>query len=151
METFPADFGPLEYNKDNKTRFLRTGSVLLKEGAKELVEKGIVDTSKISVNRAGIAVSGEVYGYLYAPGLHHGVLVTITGGSFSNNRLDRLVCYIQFRTVNNSLANKGEKQSLPALSRIIGNNVYVDSFNAYSIIRKVEHMMANFPATSNVA
>lgn len=150
MKEFPTDFGPLEYSEDNKTRFLRTGSVLLKEVAKELVAKGIVATSKISVNRAGIAVSGEVYGYLYAPGLHHGVLVTITGGSFSNNRLDRLVCYIQYRTVN-SFVHKGEKLSLPPLSHIVGNNVYMDHINTNSIIRKVEQMMAHFPVTSNVA
>ncbi len=49
MKEFPTDFGPLEYSEDNKTRFLRTGSVLLKEVAKELVAKGIVATSKISV------------------------------------------------------------------------------------------------------
>jgi hypothetical protein len=151
METFPADFGTLEYNADNKTRFLRAGSALLKTVTKKLVAKGVVETSKISVNRGGIAVSGDVHGHLYAPGLQHGVLVTITGGSFSNNRSDHLICYLQYRTVNDSSVHKGGKLSVLPLSNIVGNNVYVNRIDTDSIIRNVEHMMANFPATSNVA
>lgn len=151
MEKSLPDFGPLEYNEDNKARFLRAGSALLKAVAKKLVAKGVVETSKISVNRAGIAVSGDVYGHLYAPGLQHGVLVTITGGSFSNNRSDRLICYLQYRTVNDSSVHKGGKLSVLPLSNIVGNNVYVNRIDTDSIIRNVEHMMANFPATRSVA
>lgn len=151
MEKFPADFGTLEYNEDNKTRFLRAGSALLKAVAKSLVAKGVAETSKISVNRAGIAVSGDVHGHLYAPGLQHGVLVTITGGGFSNNRSDHLICYLQYGTVNDSSVHKGGKLSVLPLSNIVGNNVYVNRIDTDSIIRNVEQMMANFPATSSVA
>lgn len=151
MEKSLPDFGPLEYNEDNKARFLRAGSALLKSVAKALVDNDVVETSKISTNRGGIAVSGEVYGYLYAPGLRDCVLVTITGGSFSNRRSDRLICYLQYRTVNDPVTHKGGKLSSPVPSRIIGQNVYVESINTNAIIRKVEQMMANFPATCGVA
>ncbi|CDQ09210.1 conserved protein of unknown function [Acidithiobacillus ferrivorans] len=151
MSKFPADFGPLEYNADNKARFLRAGSALLKSAAKELVSKGVAETSVISVNRAGIAVSGDVYGYVYAPGLRHGVLITLTGGSFSGNRSDRLVCYLQYRTINGSSVHHCGKLPPPSLPRIVGNNVYVDNIDTGPIIQTVERMLVHFPATSSVA
>lgn len=149
MPKFPSDFGPLEYDADNKARFLRAGSALLKTVAKKLAEKGVSETSVTSINRAGIAVSGDIYGYLYAPGLRHGVLVTLTGGSFSGNRQDRLICYLQYRTVNDSSVQRCAK--LPPLSRIVGNNVYVDNIDIDHIIQTVERMLAHFPVTSSAA
>ena len=150
MIEFPADFGSLEYNQDNKDRFLKAGAALLKSAAKQLTADGIIEASTISKNSAGIAVSGDVYGYFYAPGLQYGVLATLTGGSFAGVRQDRLICYLQYRTANRT-TRQASRSKLPALQSIIGNNVYVDPIDALCITRTVERMLAHFPVTSEVA
>ena len=150
MIEFPADFGSLEYNQDNKDRFLKAGAALLKSAAKQLTADGIIEASTISKNSAGIAVSGDVYGYFYAPGLQYGVLATLTGGSFAGVRQDRLICYLQYRTTNPT-TRQASRSKLPALQSIIGNNVYVDPIDALCITRTVERMLAHFPVTSEVA
>ncbi len=116
MAEYPANFGELSYNEGNKQRFLRESKKLLDRVARNLLATGVVEKTQVSVNRAGIAVGGDVYGYFYAPGLEHGVLITITQGATSTKRPDRVVCYGQYRS-----ARRGSKGL--DLSMIEGSNV----------------------------
>ena len=150
MKEFPSDFGPLEYDHDNKVRFLKAGAALLKSVAKQLTDDGLIEASSVSTNSAGIAVSGDVYGCFHAHGLQYGVLATLTGGSFAGARQDRLICYLQYQAANGA-SRQSRLTKLPILQSIIGNNVYVDRIDALCIARTVERMLAHFPITSEVA
>lgn len=118
MPGYPTNFGELSYHEDNKTRFLAASRKLLDRVALELKGASQIERSQVSVNRAGVAVGGDVYGYFYAPGLRHGVLVTLTHSSLPTQRPDRVVCYAQYRTAQ-------PQGTQPNLSRIVGDNQYL--------------------------
>ncbi|WP_148262228.1 hypothetical protein [Acidithiobacillus caldus] len=93
MKSYPANFGQLAYNPDNKKRFLDESAKLLRAVAKAF--PGM--TGKVSKNPAGIAVGGDVYLDLEQADRTHGVLVTITHSAFGGRQPDGVLCYAQHR------------------------------------------------------
>ncbi|MGK9452613.1 hypothetical protein [Acidithiobacillus caldus] len=92
MKSYPANFGQLAYNHDNKKRFLDESAKLLRAVAKAFPWM----TGKVSKNPAGIAVGGAVYLHLEHPDKSRGILVTITH-SACGGRSDGVLCYAQHR------------------------------------------------------
>src|SRR5687768_2631650 len=76
-----------------KDKFLREARAILKEAGEILREYGI-ETLQINVNKAGIAVSGEVTTYYKKPGEEIGVFVEISAGcigsSYNRTRTDSI-------------------------------------------------------------
>lgn len=139
MADYPADFGELSYREDNKERFLAATKKLLDRVALELRAAGLVETTQISVNRAGIAVGGDVYGYFYAPGLRHGLLITITHSCLATRRRDGVVCYGQYRAPQ-------AQGTQPNLARIVGDNQYLAvPISPAAVSALVRRMLAEHP------
>lgn len=144
-KTFPADFGELSYNESNKKRFLNAARTLLKQVGQALQAAGWIDAVDISINKAGIACGGDAYGYFYAPGGQHGVLITITHGGFGHRR-DGVSCYGQFRAATARRARKGKGEPRPYLGQILEGNVYPDHISPASVLALVQRMLDQHPA-----
>ena len=59
---FKQDFGPLGYNAENKSAFLKAGKKYLNEIFKVLKQENPDVAFSAHINKGGIAVSGEIYG-----------------------------------------------------------------------------------------
>lgn len=93
MKSYPANFGQLSYNHENKTRFLNESAKLLRAVAKAFPDMN----GKVSKNPAGIAVGGDVFLHLEKSDGSRGVFVTITHSGISRAQPDGVLCYAQHR------------------------------------------------------
>lgn len=119
MKKYPGNFGELSYNETNKARFLAESKRVLMAVGRKLKESGACSFSKVSVNEAGIAVGGDVYGYFNDEAAKLGILVTITHSCMSG-RPDGVVCYIQQRRPDSRAKPEDNHYR-----QIVGGNVYV--------------------------
>lgn len=119
---YPKNFGEIPYNHTNKEWFLRESAKVLRAVLKMLPEPL---TGKVSTNKAGIAVGGDVYLHIENADKTKGVLVTITQTMTSRDRPDGVLCYLQNRLPD----HKGKMTIIPAGSpnrhcEIEGNAIF---------------------------
>lgn len=134
---FPADFGTLAYNEENKRKFLSAGKRLLTVVGKVLMQEGLCENVSVRVNKAGIAVGGDIYAEFTLPGGDRGILITMTDSAVSRRRSDGVIVYGQYR----------EKDISGRLTRIVGSNVELDQdINAQTVTHMVRQMLISHPS-----
>lgn len=145
--SYPKNFGQLSYNEDNKQKFLAASKKLLAVVGKQLKEGGLIDYADVSVNPAGIAVGGDVYGHFNCEKRGYGVLVTITHSCFGN-RQDGVVCYIQQRTPD---AVPRKIRGHVYMGRIVGGNIYVNDIDVETVAVAALRALQRHPSASKIA
>lgn len=117
--SFPADFGKLTYNADNKKKFLSAGRKLLKAVGEQLKSEGLIDDYVVRVNQAGIAVGGDVDLEVVAHDPRFGGLITLTHSIIAGRRRDGVICYAQHRSASPVDLQRGKL----VRGMIVGNNM----------------------------
>lgn len=125
---YPENFGQLEYSDNNKKVFLSKSASLLRSVAKEFPSY----TCKVTTNKAGIAVGGDVC--LSINGPDKGVMVTITHAPISSRRKDGVICYLQTRLQDRT----GKFTVLP----VSEPNRYIDTIEFDAICAQARRMLA---------
>jgi len=126
------DYGELGYNEENKSKFLRDAAKLMRTiGRILMAEPYNLPYTSVTVNKAGIAVSGEVALYIVLPDMENGLMVQVSECSFPPDRRgDALKVLLQYRQLRQPVVIK-KKTKLPS-SQIIGSNqwfqdAYIDT------------------------
>lgn len=133
IKPFPRNFGSLSYNEENKTAFLKAGASYMRSIFKTLKEVYPDAEFKVSKNKGGIAVSGEIYGDIRLD-KQRGVLVTLTESVFSGSS-SKFVFYSQIRRAYPHEANPKH------LGQIVGDNQYSDVHDPIDIITNLEKLI----------
>lgn len=82
---------------ENKEAFLKDARMLLRRAVRPFVNEGWI--AKISVNRGGVAVSGEVYCSLFLPDAEKMLFIEVSGTVLSLGReTDGAMIMVQYRT-----------------------------------------------------
>lgn len=108
-----------------KRKFLRDATAFLKAVGAKLAESSLTEM-EVSKNAAGIAVSGDVYGWFAAPEAQYGVHVQISGtclGGILGRSTDAVAIRATWRQI------KRKEQSSRAHRRTLaeGNNNWLDA------------------------
>ncbi len=125
---YPKNFGPLNYNGENKKRFLNASAHLMRTVAKNLQMQGLIGHFEVRKNEGGIAVSGEVYATFYLRDMKNAIQLELSEtcmapGIFgATSRPDRIICMGQYRQAD---GHGRVKHGVEHPSRIVGDNQYL--------------------------
>jgi len=121
------NYGELSYNPESKKAFLNDAVRVMRAAGKMMGDK--IAACIINKNEAGIAVSGEVYGYFILPDMQNMLMVEIGTSCIAHARPDRVIVMLQYRKLETPFDPTKKRRGKPRVpgNKDIGSNQWLDS------------------------
>jgi hypothetical protein len=127
-----------------KRKFLRDATAFLKAVGAKLAESGLTEM-EVFKNAAGIAVSGEVYGWFAAPEAQYGIHVQI-GGTCLGGILGRSTDAVAIRATWRQIKRKEQSRRAHRRTLAEGNNNWLDAnLHSDAVAQSLRDILAQAP------